>query len=66
MEMVRAQNQNIELERLLSEFSKQDQKVTEELKEKSEMVARLEVEVVELKRTKPLPRRRPLRSSILE
>ena len=41
MEMIRVQNQNIELEGLLVEFSKRDQKVAKELNEKSETVARL-------------------------
>ena len=50
MEMIRVQNQNIELEGLLVEFSKRDQKVAKELNEKSETVARSEAEVAELKK----------------
>ena len=50
MEMVRAQNHTIELEGLLTKFNEQEQKATEELKEKIEVVARLKAEVDKLKK----------------
>ncbi|PSS12159.1 Chromosome partition protein like [Actinidia chinensis var. chinensis] len=51
MEMVRAQNRTIKLEGLLFEFSEWEKKAFEELKEKTEVVARLEAEVAKLKKT---------------
>ncbi|GFZ19791.1 hypothetical protein Acr_28g0004960 [Actinidia rufa] len=48
------QNQTLELEGLLGEFSEQEQKATKELKEKIEAVARLEAEVAELKKNEAL------------
>ena len=43
--MVRAQNRAIELEGLPDEFGEREEKATEELKEKTEVMARLEAEV---------------------
>ncbi|GFZ14659.1 hypothetical protein Acr_24g0008490 [Actinidia rufa] len=58
MEMVQAQNQTIELKGLLAEFGEQEQKATEEHKENTVVVARLEAEVVELKKNEALTKRK--------
>ncbi|GFS41990.1 hypothetical protein Acr_00g0077500 [Actinidia rufa] len=58
MEMAQAQNRTIELEGLLAEFGEREQKATEEFKEKTEAVARLEAEVVELKKNEALSKRK--------
>ena len=52
--MVRAQSRTTEMEKLLAEFSEQEQKAIEDLKEKSKAMARLEVEMAELKKNEAL------------
>ena len=53
MEMIQAQNRTIELEGLLDDFS-------EELKEKSKAMARLEAEVAELKKKEALAKKKAI------
>ena len=55
LEMVRAQNRITEFEKFLANFSEHEQKAIKDLKKKSNDVARLEAEVVEVKKKKRNP-----------
>ena len=61
MEMVQVQNRNIELEGLLDKFNNRDQTDAEELKDKSEIVARLEAKVAELKKKEVLAKKKAIK-----
>ena len=58
--MVRGQSRTSELEKLLAEFSEQEQMAVEDLKEKSKVVMRLEVEVAELKKNETLSKKKAI------
>ncbi|GFZ01053.1 hypothetical protein Acr_14g0006880 [Actinidia rufa] len=58
LEMVQAQNRTIDLERIMAEFAVQEKKASDELKAKSDALARLEEEVAELKKNEALAKKK--------